>query len=62
MRVTVQEIVRILRQDLGAVRGAAYARRIATAGGLYAQEYERAAEILEREQQPMIGGTDHVVE
>lgn len=49
MFVTVEEIVRCLRKDLGAKAGAAYARRVAATNGRYASEYERAAERLERE-------------
>jgi hypothetical protein len=49
MPATVHEIVRCLRKDLGAEAGARYARRVANTRGMYAGEYERAAEILERE-------------
>ncbi len=47
----ITELVNTLRWELGARAGATYARRVARMNGENAEEYARAAEILDRETQ-----------
>ena len=54
--VALVEVLRVLRWELGASRGARYARRVASQQGEYAPVYQEAARILELEAGAVEGG------